>query len=111
MEPNVSRRAAEWWADRLCATHAKKRAAFVTACVVAFDDEIARAKGRDVTLGYIDYDPEGPLLAATRAAGIECRAEGVFRVQKSGIQVRDGHLEAKEGYGAAWLPMPSPVSP
>lgn len=57
---------------------------------------------------YMDYDPQGPLLEAVCAAGVECRGaffsgDGLFRWRKNGLDVEEARVTAKHGYGQEYL--------
>lgn len=66
----------------------------------------ANATNRCIRL-YVDYDPEGLLLEAVRAAGVTCSgfmysARGIFSCGKTGTTLYPDKVEAKEGYGAPY---------
>jgi hypothetical protein len=89
--------AAQWWADRLQQGDKDK---FKTFLAEAIDREIT-AYGHSYT--DCDYDPQGILLEALRAAGVECQgcmmsAEGILPMKHS-LRAMPDCLEPKEGYG------------
>lgn len=93
----AAKMAAEWWGDRL---QQGDRAAFVA----TLRDLVARdlEAGGECRL-ECDYDPDGHLLEAVRAAGVECRgflfsAKGILP-QKHLLDVRVDRMRPKEGYG------------
>lgn len=120
-EMTIAERAAAWWAGELMDAHAEKRVAFRAALIPIFEEKIKRDgdrleragydRMRRILLGYVDYDPDEPLLAGLRAVGVDCQgcmfsARGVFRYEKTGLAVRDGVLCTKSRYGAPWEPLP-----
>lgn len=99
--------AADWWTERLQAgDKAKFRAAL-------YDSVLDALTARGHIRLECDYDPFGALLAAVRAAGLECRGfmfsgRGILP-QKHSLDVWPDRLEPKEGYGN-WRD-PIPVKP
>jgi hypothetical protein len=96
----AAKMAGQWWAERLDPQHADKREAFAAAVEKAIRDHYE--PGYPVHL-ECDYDPQGPLLEAVRAAGIECggflsSARGILP-QKHDLTIWPDRLEPKEGYG------------
>ena len=89
--------AADWWTARLQQGDRevfREHLALSVACALEFD--------RVVVL-ECDYDPQGLLLDAVRAAGVECRgfmfsAQGILP-QKHSLDVFADKLVPKEGYG------------
>lgn len=97
--------AAQWWTDRLERGDKETFKASIQASILTALDEH----------GFIevecDYDPDGPLLDAVRAAGIECSgymfsAKGILPCKHS-LSVTPTAMEPREGYGN-WLP-PIPI--
>jgi hypothetical protein len=91
--------AAEWWAERLIVGDREKFKAHLRPAIEA---EIVDC-GTSVTT--VDYDPQGIVLEAVRAAGVECRgvmcsADGILP-RKTGLIVTPVELRPKEGY-ANW---------
>lgn len=99
--------AAKWWGDRL---RSGDREAFEE--FLAMELEMALMHTPSVFL-ECDYDPQGILLQAVRAAGVECSgfmfsAKGILPT-KHDLTVRPDRLEPKEGYGnwVAHIPVPT----
>lgn len=98
---DVKQQAAEWWNQFLVGTPEQK-AAFEKALVRLLPDG-------DWEL-YNDYDPWDLLLKAVQEAGIGCRGfmfsgKYIGFPEKTGLRLREGVLEAKQGYGAEYLPV------
>lgn len=97
MSEEMNKVAADWWAERFQIDH--KREAFRTAIIEVLQDN------PDWSELYCDYDPQGLLLTAVRAAGESCAgllfsAKGMLP-SKTGLFRRYGEVRAKEGYGGA----------
>lgn len=95
----TAKAAAQWWGDRL---QRGDRDAFEKALTVQILIQLETAGG---CLLECDYDPQGAVLDAVRAAGVECRgwmfsAKGILPSKHETI-IRPGHIEPKEGY-ANW---------
>ena len=110
----IAKRAATWWANDL--VDETKRAAFRAASAPIFAEIIAREGAEYTRLGYVDYDPDKPLLAVLRAIGVECSgmlfsARRIFAYSKTGLMVIDGVLCAKADHGAPWEPLPADLQP
>jgi hypothetical protein len=94
--------AADWWTERLMQGD---KAAFRASLVASIEAELRRddwSEGDWVDL-ECDYDPQGALLDAVRAAGIECAgsffsARGILP-QKHSTEIAPGRIVPKEGYG------------
>lgn len=89
--------AADWWTDRLMAGD---KAAFRASLIANIEDEVRR---NGWSLIECDYDPQGHLLTAVRAAGLECEgtffsARGILP-EKHETDVSAGKIIPKEGYG------------
>lgn len=89
--------AADWWAQRLAQGD---RAAFKAALLPLIETKLAEYGSCFL---QCDYDPQGPLLEAVRAIGIECRgcmgsAKDILPMKHS-LRVTPNMLEPKEGYG------------
>ena len=91
----------DWWTERLMVM--EKRAAFRLALIPLV--ETLLATGRTFYL-RVDYDPEHELLAAVRAAGIECNgfmwsAQGILPM-KTSMRIAGDVIEASEGRGSPY---------
>ena len=89
--------AADWWTRRLLRGDKEAFRARLQELVEE------RLKVRAACYLVCDYDPQGMVLEAVRAAGIECRgvthsADGILP-RKHSLMVRRDRLEPKEGYG------------
>ena len=89
--------AGEWWAHRLQKGDKEK---FARAVEKRVFEKLQTEKFVDLEC---DYDPQGILLDAVRAIGIECSgmffsANGILP-QKHSLRVTEDWLEPKEGYG------------
>jgi hypothetical protein len=96
MDKKLKDLCAQWWADRLKIED--KREAFKRALLPKIQEDMEL---------WVDYDPQGVLLDALREAGIECKgiffsADGIFP-RKTGMIIRDGIVEVKEGYGSEFV--------
>lgn len=92
--------AVEYWTSELRVE--AKRPAFRDALRTVL--ERAYKPGERLRLN-VDYDPQGELLEAVRAAGIECRgcmfsADGLFWAKTRTSIEPDGRFVVREGYGA-----------
>ena len=86
--------AVSWWAQRL---QKGDKVAFAKSLL----ESITASKPKRL---FVDYDPENELLAAVRAAGVECRgvlfsADGILP-QKTGMWIMADKIEVREGYRA-----------
>lgn len=97
--------AAKWWGDRLQQGDREKFEAHLAEAIDASlkEQEEKYPKYEPRVRLSCDYDPQGLVLDAVRAAGVECRgfmfsAEGILP-QKHTLHVTKGKLEPKEGYG------------
>jgi hypothetical protein len=100
--------AAEWWSERLQQGDREAFKAKLTELVV----EELLEHPRGLCLLQVDYDPQGLLLEAVRAAGVECAgflfsAEGILPA-KHWLGVSATELKPKEGYGKWTAPIPVP---
>ncbi len=99
----AAKMAGEWWAERLSSHHADKRSAFAAAVAKHCEHEM-RARREPHCWLEVDYDPQGPMLAAVRdVIDPECRgmmfsARGILP-QKHELEVTPTKLRPKEGYG------------
>lgn len=95
---------AQWWADRLDDQYADYRDEFRRKLASLLDDDPSWQR-----LG-VDYDPDRTLREALNAAGIDCRgflfsARDILPGKTAVLKRPDGIIEAKEGYGAEWVPL------
>lgn len=114
---NVYEAAAFYWASTLLIDD--KREALFDALLARLPAayEAQNEKGKQWPLKLnVDYDPDGVLLEATRAAGIECRgsmfsADGIYPSKTRTEIDEHGRFVVRDGYGAApevqWPPQPT----
>jgi len=96
--------AAEWWGARL---ERGDRAKFVETLRDLIRKDLEECGHCELSC---DYDPEGHLLAAVRACGVECSgvffsAQGILP-QKHFTRIETDLIEPKEGYGNWTDPIP-----
>ena len=89
--------AGKWWAERLYRGNKEQFAEEIRVRV------LLELQTREIVYLECDYDPQGILLEAVHAIGIECRgflfsADGILP-RKHALKVRHDRLEPKEGYG------------
>lgn len=97
----AARMAAQWWRERL---ETGDKDAFENYLAAAVEKALCE---REPVFLRCDYDPEGVLLDAVRAAGVECTGfmfsgDGILP-RKHDLTVYADRLEPKEGYGN-WRP-------
>ena len=88
--------AGKWWAERLQQGNKEQFAEEIRVRV------LEKLQTRERVYLECDYDPQGILLEAVRAIGIECggfmfSADGILP-RKHALQVQHDRLEPKEGY-------------
>ncbi len=95
---------ARWWADRL--EIVEKRDDFKQAL-------LPKIRADDMTLS-VDYDPDDVLLEALHSVQIKCSgaffsARGILPL-KTSMNIRDGVVKVKEGYGGGYVQIMLPES-
>ena len=98
--------AADWWGSKLLPEHADNRGQFEQELQLRVTRTLADSNPKEVML-EVDYDPQGLLLDALRAANIPCSgqmcsADEVFGFRKSWMRVEPSVITISHGYAARW---------